>query len=102
MANRKQGDRDDWHDLEHSGDPVLCHHIRMGTLHWQKRPGKIEFFCFKKMGHSLPLFHLFSVFPNINTIFAQQINVTNDLSSMRKLGFEFKSPPLTTRPLLPP
>ena len=35
-------DRDDRHDLEHPGHPVLCQHLRMGALHRQERPGKTD------------------------------------------------------------
>ena len=59
------------------------------------------------MGNSRSLFRLFLVFSNINTILTQQINVTNDPSSMQHWDSNsqplwHESPSLTTRPGLPP
>ena len=55
------------------------------------------------MGHSRPLFRLNVVSSNFSTIFAQQINVKKDTSSMwqwdsNSQPLRHKSPPFTTRP----
>ena len=60
------------------------------------------------MGHPRPLFRLFSVFFKQTIQFLQQINVKN-VKSIKYLATGFKptplereSPPITTRPGLPP
>ena len=62
-------------------------------------------FFFKKMGQPRPLFRLFSSFQTNQ--FLQQINVKKCSSSIRRRDSnsqpsDYESPPLTTRPGLPP
>ena len=59
------------------------------------------------MGQPRPLFHLFSVFFKQTIQFLQQINVKKCPSSIRRWDsnprpLERESPPITTRPGLPP
>ena len=69
---------------------------------------KIKFkLFFKKMGQPWPLFHLFPVFSNKHYNFLQQIYVKKCSSSIwcqdsNPRPLECESPPITTRPGLPP
>ena len=60
------------------------------------------------MGQTRPLFRLFSVFFKQTIQFLQQINVKNVMSiqypapGFEPMTFGIESPPITTRPGLPP
>ena len=77
------------------------------TAYLQHAVFNLFFLLFSKMGQPRPLFRLFSVFSNKHYKFLQQIYVKKCPSSIRcrdsnPRPLERESPPITTRPGLPP